>query len=516
MAKTKSKASSQNTAKSTNSRTSSIVTIIIMAVNVIVSVIFSLFLRQLNLLTDRYFALVCITLIIAILILFLLVRDFALRVRPIIGLFFSIAFCGLLIYGSHLLYVTHNAIGNITTTATEVTEMHVYVRNNDTANDLTDTTNYTYGIMREQNRDITDKAINHLNNDLGSTLIITEFDGPIALVNALLNDEVDAILFNASYFTLLEELEGFQDISSRVKQLTSLTIETEKTLPVENSTKEESSKPEEIAQKEDRTITIFITGIDTYGGVSITSRSDVNIIATINLDTHQIALVTTPRDYYVEFSNSNGRYDKLTHAGIYGVETSMETLELLYGIDIDYYFRVNFSGFRDIIDAIGGIIVNNDISFSSTNWVAGSYYFPAGEIYLDGQDALVYVRERSAFSDGDMARGRHQMLVIQAVIDKCMSPQILSNYTSLLEAVEGNFETSVPYELISEIVKEQLESGADWNIVSYSVSGYNDFRTCWSLGEGASVITPYYETVDVAKELMRQVRDGEVPVVPEN
>lgn len=511
MAKTKSKAASQDKAASAKARTSSIPTIIIMVVNVIVSVIFSLFLRQLNLLTDRYFAIICIALIIVILILFLLVRDFSLRLRPIIGLLCSIAFCALLIYGSRLLYVTHNAIGNITTTATEVTEMHVYVRSDDAANDLSDTADYSYGIMGQQNRDVTDKAINHLSSDLGTTLAVTEYDGPVTLVNALLNDEVDAILFNASYFKLLSELENFSDISSKVKQLTSLTVETEKTVPVENSDKEESSKPEDSTPKDDRTITIFITGIDTYGTVSIASRSDVNIIATINLDTHQIALVTTPRDYYVEFSNSYGNYDKLTHAGIYGVDTSIETLEMLYGIDIDYFFRVNFSGFEDIIDAIGGVTIDNDISFTAFS----GDYFPAGEITLYGSDALAYVRERKAFGDGDMARGRHQMMVIKAVIDKCMSPQILSNYTSLLEAVEGNFETSVPYELISEIVKEQLESGADWNIVSYSVSGYNDWRTCWSLGTGASVITPYYETVDAAKELMRQVRDGEVPVVPE-
>ncbi|MBR3403892.1 MAG: LCP family protein [Firmicutes bacterium] len=502
-------------AKSADARTSNIPTLIIMTVTIILSVIFCLFLRQLNLLTDRYFAIVCIALIIVILILFLLVRDFSLRLRPIIGLLFSIAFCAVLIYGSRLLYVTHNAIGNITTAATEVTEMHVYVRSDDAANDLSDTIRYTYGIMGEQNRDVTDKAIRHLTEDLGTTLSITEFDSPVTLVNALLNKDVDAILFNASYLTLLGELENFHDINTRVKQLTSLTVETEKPVPVDNSASTESSK-EESASKKDRVITIFITGIDTYGEVSITSRSDVNIIATINLDTHQIALVTTPRDYYVEFSNAYGNYDKLTHAGIYGVDTSIETLELLYDIDIDYYFRVNFSGFQDIIDAIGGITVDNDVSFSTTSWIAEQYYFPAGEIYLDGQNALVYVRERSAFGDGDMARGRHQMLVIQAVIDKCTSTQVLSNYTSLLEAIEGNFETSIPYDLISEIVKEQLESGASWNVVSYSVSGYNDWRTCWSLGTGASVVTPYYETVDAAKELMRQVRDGEVPVAPED
>ena len=497
-------------------RTSNIPTVIIMAVNVIVSVLFSLFLKQLNLLSARYFALVCIALIILNLVFFLLLRDFSLRLRPILGLVLSIAFCGILIYGSHLFYMTHNTIGNITSAAVEVTEMTVYVRNDDPANDLQDTSGYTYGIMGAQNRDVTDKAISHLNTDLNTTLTVSEYDGPVSLIDALLNNEVDAILFNSSYFNLLAELDEYKDITTRVKQLSSLSVETTKPGQTEDSNKSNDSKQQEDSTqpKSKRIITIYITGIDTYGGVSVTSRSDVNIIATINLDTHQISLVTTPRDYYVEFSNAYGNYDKLTHAGIYGVDTSIETLELLYDIDIDYFFRVNFSGFQDIIDAIGGITVDNDVSFSTTSWIAEQYYFPAGEIYLDGQSALVYVRERSAFPDGDMSRGRHQMMVIQAVLKKCMSSQILSNYTSLLSVVEGNFETSIPYELISEIVKEQLESGASWNIVSYSVSGYNDWRTCWSLGAGASVITPYYDTVDAAKELMRQVRDGEVPVVP--
>ena len=241
-------------AKSADARTSNIPTLIIMTVTIIVSVIFCLFLRQLNLLTDRYFAIVCIA--IVILILFLLVRDFSLRLRPIIGLLFSIAFCAVLIYGSRLLYVTHNAIGNITTAATEVTEMNVYVRSDDAANDLSDTIRYTYGIMGEQNRDVTDKAIRHLSEDLGTTLSITEFDSPVTLVNALLNKDVDAILFNASYLTLLGELENFHDINTRVKQLTSLTVETEKPAPIDNSASTESSK-EESAFKKDRVITIF-------------------------------------------------------------------------------------------------------------------------------------------------------------------------------------------------------------------------------------------------------------------
>lgn len=485
--------------------------LLILTVTVVISAVFGFYLYRLDLLPMRYFAIICIALVIANLVFFLLVRDFSVKVRCMIGLVISVIYCGLLIYGGHLLSITHNTINTVTTISTQVTEMTVYVRSDDAAEDIADTASYAYGIMSEQNRDITDKALESLNSDLGTSLMIREYDGPIALINALFSGDVDAILFSANYFNILADMEEYQNIAAMVRQLTSLSIETEVSAPTKEESQESSAEESSgSAEKNDRVLTVYITGIDTYGRISNTSRSDVNIIATINLDTHQVVLITTPRDYYIEFSNSNGRYDKLTHAGIYGVETSISTLEMLYDIDIDYFFRVNFSGFEDIVDAIGGITVNNDISFTA---ISGEYY-PAGEVYLYGSYALAYVRERHAFSDGDLTRGRHQILVIRALIDKCLSPDILSNYASLLSAIEGNFETSIPYELISQIVKEQLENGDSWNIVSYSATGYNDFRTCWSLGEGAAVVTPYYETVDEAKELMRQVRDGEVVTLP--
>ncbi len=233
------------------------------------------------------------------------------------------------------------------------------------------------------------------------------------------------------------------------------------------------------------------------------SRSDVNILATINTETKQVLLLSTPRDYYVPLSISNGAEDKLTHAGIYGVDVCMDTLEMLYGVNVDYFFRVNFSGFEDIINSLGGVNVYSEQSFSTEN-----YSYTEGYNYMDGAKALEFVRERYAFADGDFQRGRNQLALIQGVMDKMLSADMLMNYNSVLDAVAGSFETSIPYDVLSGIVRDQLSSGGSWNIVSYSVSGYGDMQTTYSAGY-ASVVIPDESTVETAKELINQVYAGE-------
>ena len=255
--------------------------------------------------------------------------------------------------------------------------------------------------------------------------------------------------------------------------------------------------------------TVYISGIDNRGALIARSRSDVNILASINTATKQVALISTPRDFYVPLSISGGARDKLTHAGIYGVEVCMDTMEMLYNVNVDYYFRVNFGGFEEIIDALGGVTVYSENSFSTTN-----YSFSAGDNYMDGPMALEFVRERHAFASGDRQRGKNQMAVIRAVINKALSPDILMNYSSMLSAVEGSFETSVPYDTISAIVRDQLDKGGEWNIVSYSVDGYGDSQIPYSMSQYAYVMVPYEDTVETAKNLIYQVYTGQTVSEP--
>lgn len=225
----------------------------------------------------------------------------------------------------------------------------------------------------------------------------------------------------------------------------------------------------------------------------------------MNPNTRQIVLVSTPRDFFVPLSISVGVPDKLTHAGIYGVQVSMDTLGMLYEIPVDYYFRVNFNGFEDIIDALGGITVYSAYEFGS-----GVNYFHEGMNEVNGSRALAFARNRYAFASGDRQRGKNQMEVIKGVIHKCMSPAILTGYMDILNAVEGSFETSVPYDKIAELIRRQLSEGGEWNIMSVSADGSNGSEIPYSMSQYAYVMYPDMDTVNHARELIAKVRAGKI------
>ena len=254
--------------------------------------------------------------------------------------------------------------------------------------------------------------------------------------------------------------------------------------------------------------TIYVSGNDSYGEVTTEEgRSDVNILLTVNPNTRQILMTTTPRDYYVELPFGEGCWDKLTHAGNYGIDCSMQTLEALYDVDIDYYLRVNFSGFESIVDALGGVEVYSEYAFGT----AGGYYFEAGYNAVNGAEALAFVRERYAFADGDVQRGRNQMAMIQAIMDKATSPALITGYLRLMDSVADSFVTSMPKGSIADLVKLQLDEGGSWNVVSNSVSGYvTEAYTYSDDSQLLSVMMPDEASVQYAAELIARCENGEL------
>ena len=417
-----------------------------------------------------------------------------------------------LMIGTPYLTKAVNTLSSMTGANVELTDMGVYVKSDSSVQDVSELAGKTVGIMDVLDRENTDKTVMQLQSEVGQ-LNIVEYAGLGEVVIGLLQGETDAIVLNMAYIDLLIDMEGFENTATQLREI--YTHQTEKVVEaVQDPAKNDDwnimdlfGGEEEKEEEEDQVFTLYISGIDTYGKVSAKSRSDVNILATVNVDTRQVLLVSTPRDFYVPLPISNGIPDKLTHAGIYGVDVSMGTLEMLYGTEIDYYFRVNFSGFKKIIDALGGVTVYSDYSFSSTY---DPYYFSEGENHLDGSAALSFARERRAFSAGDRQRGKNQMAVIKAVIEKAMSPAVLTGYADIMESVAGNFETSMPYDLIAELVRNQLENGGSWNIVSASVDGTGDTRRPYSLSTGAYVMIPNQETVDAAIAKINQVKNGEI------
>ena len=476
-----------------------VITIIV----IMLSVVFMGLLAMTKMIPTIYMLIIGIVLAVIAAIIWLLVWHTRYTGRFISGTVLAVIMIAILAFGGFYINKTRSAISNISGETTEVTQMAVYVKSDDAADSVEATAGYTYGILSSLDRENTDGAVAHLNSEFGTEVQTKEYAGLTELADGILNGEVNAMLLNSGYLSVYEDMDGYTDFSTKIKEVGTVDVEStiqsaEESTPIEPITTANGGK----------VYTIYLSGIDTRGEMTAKSRSDVNIIATVNTDTHEILLVSTPRDYFVPLSISGGAPDKLTHAGIYGIDVCMDTLGMLYDIDINYYFRINFGGFVKVIDALGGITVNSDYDFDSKNILG--YHFNKGENYVNGEQALIFARERYAFQEGDRQRGKNQMEVIRGVVKKALSPEILTSYSSILSSLDGCFGTNITYEEIAQILQQQLTNGGDWTIVSYSVNGTGATEKPYSMSQKAYVMVPDYNTVDKAKSLMEKVRNGEV------
>ena len=388
----------------------------------------------------------------------------------------------------HYITRTVNAVQSVVNASVERSTVSFYTMQDNAAENLEEMSDANFGILQTLDRANTDATLQQVEAEHGLTLNTIEYGSLIQLADALQNDEVDAIVLNEAYLTLYEETPGYEDFPAQLKAISTQQVE---------HVVETESKSEQPA--EDPILNILISGSDTREStIDQRGRSDVNIIASINTETHQVLLLSTPRDYFVPLDvGVDDAYDKLTHAGIYGMDVLMGTLENLYGIDIDYYFRINFTGFVDVIDALGGVEVYSDYDFG-----VGDYYYVQGMNALSGEEALAFARERHSFSEGDRQRGDNQMAVIEAVIQKALSPSILTGYLSILESVEDCIDTSVPYSVLSNLVREQLEDNAAWSIDSFSVNVSDARSTTYSMNQQLYVMIPDEATVQEAKQML--------------
>ncbi len=474
--------------------------VIITAIVIIIAVTFDVVITLSQFLPTKYLIVVFIFLFLLVLLVALLVSNTRRKKRFVIGTVIAVLMSAVLIYGIYALSLTMNVLDNISGNKIERTNIGFYVLTDDPAESLDDLSDYTIGIMSSNDRSAVDSSLEQLSEQIGVSPGTVEYDGITDLIDALYAGSCGAIAINDAWIDVLTDLDDYSDVEDRIRLLDTLTVEEVITYTATDS------------ELSDAIFTLYISGIDSRSGLVAKSRSDVNILAIINTETHQIVLINTPRDYYVELSISNGQKDKLTHAGIYGVSVSMDTISMLYDIDVDYYFRVNFTGFEDIVDALGGISVYSDYAFTASN---GGYTYVKGYNTLNGKQALGFVRERYAFSSGDIQRGKNQMAVIKAILEKATSPSILTSYTSLLSTLSGSFETSMSYDLIASLVNNQLSSDESWNIVSYTVTGTGSKQIPYSMSQYAYVMIPDESSIETAKELIAQVYAGETVVEPE-
>lgn len=404
-------------------------------------------------------------------------------------------------------------IANLYSTMQEVTTAEpagivrsVYVRKDDPAQTLEDASSYQFAYVDNYDETYTQLAIITIEKQLSNSIKTKTYASAQELADALLAGETEAIILNDAYFALLEEFEAFADFSEKVRLLCDVTIDPTLSVPQEEQPKEPVvSPPKEI---EASAFVMYISGSDTRSTKLDVSRSDVNILAVVNPQTKQILLVNTPRDYYVPNPAGDGALDKLTHCGIYGVECSIKALSDLYDVQVNYYSQVNFTGFETLIDAIGGITVYSDVSFTT---IEGTW-IQAGQNNLNGAQALQFARERYNLSGGDNARGKNQMKVIKAVIEKMTSgTTLIKNYSDILKSLEGMFVTSLKPTDISMLVKMQLSDSAQWNINTFAVTGTGGSERTYSMpGSYAYVMYPHEDVVEYASDLIQRVIDGDV------
>lgn len=464
---------------------------------VIASVILLLNIMKLGMLPDLYLGILGGGLAVLVLLTWLLMKPSKVegkgKARQIFGKFISLLLSVVLIVGSTYVNQGTEVISDVTGADEQTIRFNLVTLKDSEIVDLPDLAFKMVGMSAEYD---TEAHYTEAHNVLVSKtpdVRMSEYADYMSLIEALYNKEIDAIYVNEGYTGLLEEV--YPTFLNDTKNVWSYDI-VEKII---NITKK--------VDVTDRTFTIFISGIDTSGKVSTVSRSDVNMLVTVNPVTKDILMVSIPRDYYVTLANK-GRADKLTHAGLGGVENSVKTIENFMGIEINYYVRVNFTSLVKIVDALGGITVESPVAFKTMH---GQYQVVAGANEMNGEQALGFVRERYSLKGGDVDRVQNQQRVLSAILKKAMSPAIITKYTELMSSVQGSFETNITSEEIMELVRMQLIDMASWNFHQTVLSGKGTRMTGGAYMPGSSLyyMIPDEESVKAASELIRGMVNGE-------
>ena len=428
--------------------------------------------------------------LIPLLLIFLMLKkNIKKKIKTILSIL-SIPIIILYIILSIYIKKTYNFIEQIVDDGYVIENYSVIVLNNDKYNELKDLENKTIGYYKNETGNI-EEALKKLNEE--TTILNKELKDQTSLIENLYNEQIESIIIEESYRPIIEE--ATPDFNEKTKVIHKIEIKRKKDEIVKN------------VDVKNETFNIYISGIDVYGNISSLSRSDVNIVATVNPQTHQILLINIPRDYYVQLDGTEGYKDKLTHAGIYGIEKSVKTIENLLDIEINYYIKVNFSSVEKIIDTIGGVDVYSEYTFIGYE----NSTFKQGFNRVNGKQGLEFARTRKTVEGGDRTRGENQEALIQAILNKAISKEIITRYTSILNSLNGTFQTNMSTDKITDIIKQQINDMSKWTVTSISLDGYDASRYTYSYG-GAPlyVMEPYEESITEAKQKISEITNGTI------
>ncbi|MBO6195184.1 MAG: LCP family protein [Bacilli bacterium] len=438
---------------------------------------------KLNVLNIKSFILLSMAIVFIWAILFLiLLKSKKTGLKVFIGI---ISLLFIFVYGIGARYISKTVeyINKATNIKYETINYKVLTLKSNDINEILDLTDKNIGFMS------TDKYLDKSTKKLEKRLDFEDktYEEIGTLIGSLYEGKVEAIVVSDSYLELLEE--NNVEFTLEDKEVYSYSIRVIKT---------KEDKKVDVTKD---TFIMYISGSDSRGSVSDVARSDVNIVAVVNPTKRKVLLVSIPRDYYVQLHGTTGVKDKLTHAGVYGIDMSINTIEDLLGIDINYYTKVSFNTVVKIVDTIDGIDINSDTEFTGSK----NCHYVVGEQHLNGECALRYARERKIYESGDRHRGQNQQAVITAIINKMTNPKYLIRYDKILKNTEGTFETNMSYDEITNLAKYELTDLKKWSVESYNLDGTGDMQPTYSMGDiNLYVMQPDMVTVKIAQNKINE------------
>lgn len=444
---------------------SNIVFKVIAFISIVLMLVFCIYLRKLDMIPGKYLTIGYIVMAIIYLILLALTlpRNIKMKIKTVAAIFFVI-FGTVCILGIKYADKTISFVDKINDELSQKEDYSLRVLA-DSKLTLDDIENKKIGVYKNDNYD---KVVETLKDTVKKNIEIVDYDDAVEMFEDLQEGKIDAVLINGTLNGLLETELAYLGLQFNEIGIVSV--------PVKDSTAETIK----VVDVTNTPFNIYIAGGDDYGSINKVMNTDVNMIASVDVKNRKILLTSIPRDYYVILpSKGEEAYDKLTHAGYYGIGESMKAIEKLLGIELNYYAKVNFSSIEKVVDAIGGVDIYNE-KYIITNDRSQTYQ--KGNIHLNGRRALWYARERSAYSDGDVQRVKNQQKVLDAIIKKISSSKtLISKYTDILDAISSSFSTSLDSKSISRIVKIQLNDMKSWTIESQNLVGHDAMGSCYSM-----------------------------------
>lgn len=445
----------------------------------VLSCVLVYFLMTLKILPSKYFLSVVVALLIVNLILFLALifsNKIFIKVLSILG-------CLGLFYGIYSISNTSDILNSMNINY-KTSNYVVLVNVNSKYNKIEDLTNKNIGYLSD------DESIL---NKIKISYQKTEYNDVNLMSNNLLDNKLDGIILEQSYVDMLSEEDSpIKDFKNKVRVIYDFKVNTK----ITDISKDVNTTSD--------TFCIYISGIDTYGEVSSVSRTDANMVVVVNPTSKQILMLSIPRDYYIDLYGKDGK-DKLTHSGIYGIDTTVKSIEQLLDIDINYYYKINFTSLINIVNAIDGVDVYSKYTFTSKD----GYNYQKGYNHVNGKEALSFARERKAFSAGDRIRNINQQALVEAIFRKCTDSSIIVKYNSLLNSLKKSFVTNMPSESLTSLIKMQLNDNVKWNITSASLDGTNAREFTYSYKSNKLyVMIPDQTTITNAQQMINDVKSG--------